>query len=98
MASDRLKIGLQAAGVALVAIGLLGGAGFWAIEKLVAAELAPLSGRVESLEKASERAASAAEETAAGITALKEETAKQTEALDWIKDALKRLETKAHSH
>ena len=98
MSLERVRIALQAAGVALVAIGLLGGASYWAIEKLVAAELAPIVGRVASLEEAGERAAKAAEETAQGIAVLKEGIAKQNEALDWIKKALQRLEDKAHSH
>ena len=102
---ERLRIALQAAGVALVAVGLLGSASYWAIEKLVAAELAPIVGRVDSLEEASARAAKAAEETAQGIArlerqiaALKEESAKRTEALEWIVKSLQRLEDKAHSH
>ena len=88
---ERLKIRLQAAGVALVAIGLLSAGSYEAIKLAVAAELAPVTGRVDTLEETSKR-------TADSLEALKKESVKQTEALEWIKGALQRLEAKAHSH
>ena len=102
MSYERTRIWLQGAALAIAAIAVMGTASHWAIEKLVAAELAPLQERVLKLEGAAERAAKAAEENSAGIAANSEGIAENgkgiaengkgiaanSEALQWIKAKL----------
>ena len=96
--TEGWKIGLHAAGIVILALGVVGGASLWAVETPAAAELRLLQQRVVSLEEANRRAAKAAEETQAGIARLEMQNAQYPEALDWIKKVLQRLEKTAHSH
>lgn len=91
MSYERTKLWLQGAGLGIAAIALMGAASHWAIEKLVASELAPLAERVKTLEDTSKR-------TADSLEALQESVQKLLTEQAVNSEILKRLDAKAHSH
>ncbi|MYH72204.1 MAG: SlyX family protein [Acidimicrobiia bacterium] len=84
MQQDTLRTIIQAATLAIVAVGALAGLGVWAINAIVAQEVRPLQEKVATLEQQS-----------AAIVQLQTDVAALRRDVEWIREALKRMESAA---
>ena len=90
MTQDTIRTTLQAATLAIVALGALAGLGAWAITAIVAEEVRPLQERVATLEEQGAAILKLQEDVAMlqqGVAALRTDS-------EWIKATLAKIEAK----